>query len=272
MSAIKASPRARRAMRQQRIDPAALRGSGPGGRIVEADVLAFAGRPRTETAPVSAMRQAIAQRTSESAATIPHFYLRAEADVSALVHLRKQIVPVIEQRSGVRVTFTDLILRALGLALKQCPEANAVWQNNTLLRYDAASVGLVIALDEGMIIPTIVDAAQQSVEAIAGQRAAFQNDAELRKKASALPAAVSLSNLGNGRVDEFDAIIPTGQSMILALGRIAPRPLVVDGKIEIRETLKLSLALDHRVHDGAPASKFLNCIIELLEHPARLLI
>jgi pyruvate dehydrogenase E2 component (dihydrolipoamide acetyltransferase) len=265
---IKASPRARRAMLSLRIDPAALRGSGPGGRIVESDVLAF----KRPVGGVSAMRQAIAQRTTESATKIPHFYLRAEIDASQLVSIRKQLVAGIEQRSGVRVTYTDFILRALGLALQQCPEANSVWQNDTLVRYTMTNVGLVIALDEGLMIPVIEDAASQSIENIGAARGVLQNDIEARKKVSSLPAAISLSNLGNGRVDEFDAIIPTGQSMILALGRIAPRPFVVDGKIEVRETLKLSLALDHRVHDGTPASKFLGCIVDLLENPARLLI
>ena len=265
------SPRARRALRQLGVDAGRITGSGPSGRIVEADVIAYSRRAPAGMA-TSTIRQMIAQRTSESAATIPHFYLRAEVDVSALVDTRKQIAGSVEKRDGVKITYTDFLIRALALALRECPRANAVWSDNALAPLPGANVGLVIGLEEGLMIPVIANADTLSVTALARERAALQIDGDLRKRQCSQPASISLSNLGNSRVDEFDAIIPTGQSMILGVGRIAPRPFVVGERIELRLTLRLSLACDHRVHDGAPGAEFLASLIRFLERPASLLI
>jgi pyruvate dehydrogenase E2 component (dihydrolipoamide acetyltransferase) len=264
-----ASPRARRAMRSFNIDPVRVNGSGPNGRIVEADVVAFSKNARGST---STMRQMIAQRTTESATKIPHFYLRATIDASALVDTRGQIIDRIQKSKNVRITYTDFLIRALALTLREFPRANAVWENDGCVQLDRINAGLVLALEEGMTIPVIADADTQSISDIAQRRVDLQADSELQKRMTSQRAAISLSNLGNSRVDEFDAIIPTGQSMILAVGRLALRPFVVDGKLEARQTLQLSLALDHRVHDGAPAAKFLDCLVGFLEHPATLLI
>jgi pyruvate dehydrogenase E2 component (dihydrolipoamide acetyltransferase) len=265
------SPRARRALRQLGVDSSGISGTGPSGRIVEADVIAYSRRAPVSSG-TSTMRQMIAQRTAEAAATIPHFYLRAEVDVSALVDTRKQIAGSVEKREGIKITYTDFLMRALALALRECPRANAVWTDNALVPLPSANVGLVIGLEEGLMIPVTANADTLSVTALARERIALQSDADLRKRQCALPAAISLSNLGNSRVDEFDAIIPTGQSMILGVGRIAPRPFVVGERIELRQTLRLSLALDHRVHDGAPGANFLASLINFLERPAALLI
>jgi len=267
-----ASPRARRAMRTFGIDPARVNGSGPNGRIVEADVLALSRNSKVSSGTTSAMRQMIAQRTTESATKIPHFYLRATIDATNLVDTRGQIIERIQKSRNVRITYTDFLLRALALALRELPRANSVWENDGCTQLDRVNVGLVLALDEGMTIPIIADADTQSVSDIAQRRVDLQSDSELQKRLSSQRAAISLSNLGNSRVDEFDAIIPTGQSMILAVGRLALRPFVVDGELKARQTLQLSLALDHRVHDGAPAAKFLESLIGFLEHPATLLI
>ncbi len=218
------------------------------------------------------MRQTIAQRTTESAVTIPHFYLRAEVDVSALVDTRKQIVANIEKRDGVKITYTDFLVRAIALALQEIPRNNAIWENNALLALPNASVGLVVGLEDGLMIPVIGNSAARSIVDVARERIALQQDGDLRKRLSTHRASISLSNLGNSRVDEFDAIIPTGQSMILGVGRIAPRPFVVNDTLELRQTMRVSLALDHRVHDGAPGAEFLGAIIRVLEQPAALLV
>ena len=269
---IAATPRARRALRNLGLDAARVAGSGPNGRIVEADVLAFSRSAPDVGSGTSAMRQMIALRTAESAATIPHFYLRAEVDVSALVDTRSQIVASVEKRDGVKITYTDFLVRALAFALQEIPRANTVWENNASLTLPNASVGLVIGLAEGLMIPVIGNPGARSIVDIARERVALQNDGDLRKRLSAHRASISLSNLGNSRVDEFDAIIPTGQSMILGVGRIAARPFVVNERIELRQTMKLSLAFDHRVHDGAPGAEFLGAIVRFLERPAALLV
>ena len=267
-----ASPRARRAMRNFGLDAARITGSGPNGRIVEADVLAARGRAESSGVRTSTMRQMIAQRTTESATKIPHFYLRATIDATSQVDIRAQILERIEKSKNVRITYTDFLLRALALTLRDFPRANCVWENDGCVQIDRVNVGLVLALEEGMTIPVIGDADTQSVSDIARRRVDLQADGELQKRLASQRAAISLSNLGNSRVDEFDAIIPTGQSMILAVGRLALRPFVVDGRLEARQTMQLSLALDHRVHDGAPGAKFLECLIGYLERPATLLI
>lgn len=266
-----ASPRARRALLAHRIDPATVKGSGPNGRIVEADVLArvSAAAPATIT---SNMRRAIAQRTTESARQIPHFYLRAEVDATMLLEIRKSIVARVEAQDRVRITLTDFLVRAVALALRDHPKANCIWDNDELLPINANNVGLVMALEEGLVIPAISNADQLTIAKLAGQRIALQSDAEQQKRQSSIRAAISISNLGNSRVDEFDAIIPLGQSMILGVGRTALRPFACGERLELRQTLKLSLALDHRVHDGAPGAQFLQSIVEHLEQPASLLI
>jgi pyruvate dehydrogenase E2 component (dihydrolipoamide acetyltransferase) len=256
------SPRARRALQRRGIDGAAIRGSGPGGRIVEADVIAH------EPCGLSPMRRAIARRTSESAATIPHFHVRAEVDATELIAARSRLL---DELTGVRLSVTDLILKAMGMALQETPHANRVWKQDGIENIGQVNVGMVVALDDGLLIP-VMQQLTGTLTDIARQRAALSDQARSgRLPALSPPCATSLSNLGAGRVDEFQALIPLGQSSILAAGRIAPRPFVVDGILSVRSTLRLCLSVDHRVLDGRPASDFLGRIVHYLEQPAALL-
>jgi pyruvate dehydrogenase E2 component (dihydrolipoamide acetyltransferase) len=259
---ITASPRARRSMREQGIDPTLVRGSGPGGRIVVADLANS--RPAGTT---STMRRAIARRTAESAATIPHFYLRAEVDAQALMRCRNDVLAAL-QPNAVRPTVGDFLLRAQMLALSAYPRANQVWRDDELVALSAASVGLVVGLDDGLVIAPIAPAA--TLAELSAERLRKVTDARAGKINSS-PCATSLSNIGNGRVDEFQAIIPLGQSSILAVGRAAPRPIAVGDALAVRTTLRLTLSVDHRVLDGQPAAEFLERIVEALENPGKLL-
>lgn len=276
-----ASPRARRAMAALGIDPAAVQGSGPDGRIVEADVL----RARPGSAPQGAqiqpvrgslatdrMRMAIARRTAESFATVPHFYLRAELDAMALLQARQDQLESVERNHGVRLTVTDFLLCALAKSLADCPWANSVWQDG-LVKLPTVDVGLMVALDNGLLAPMIRRADELSLVDLAKQRAHLVEAARTGKlPASALGGgAATLSNLGNTVVDEFAAIILPPQSSMLAAGRCALRPYVVDGRLVVRSTLKLCLSADHRVMDGLTAARFLGKIVERLEKPSQLL-
>jgi pyruvate dehydrogenase E2 component (dihydrolipoamide acetyltransferase) len=257
-----ASPRARRAARQRGIDLRALRGSGPDGRVVEADV-----SREPIPSPGDAMRRAIARRTSESAATIPHFFLRAELDATALVRVRQEIAPGIERAHGVKPSLTDFILRAMARALADVPAANRVWRDERALALPEAAIGLVVALDEGLAIPVLPPGdlpttARSRIDAVARARAG--------KTTGEAPCAASLSNLGDSRVDDFSAIIPLGQSSILAVGRAAPRPWAEAGTLLVRTTLRLCLSADHRVLDGRPAADYLGRLVDLLECPSTL--
>jgi pyruvate dehydrogenase E2 component (dihydrolipoamide acetyltransferase) len=267
------------------VDWTRLSGSGRAGRITEADVLKAAAAqgapaaaaPVPEAAPavagdVSIMRRNIAERTARSFSTIPHFYLRAEVDVTELVTLRECLVEVVEQECGVRVTLTDFLLRAQALALRDFPAANAVWQDNHLVRYADADVGVVVGVPDGLVIPVVRAAQKLSLVQLAKERARL---VELVRAGHFTPelvagGATSLSNLGTSRTDEFAAVIAPHQSSMLAVGRAAARPYVVQGDLSIRTTLVLCLSADHRILDGAPAAEFLGRIVALLEAPKTL--
>lgn len=281
---VLASPRARRAIAKFGLNARSLRGSGPGGRIVEADALAAATTNRAGSAPtgvpvaslgggVSIMRRSIAQRTAESFVTIPHFYLRAEVDITDLVALRAQWLEEIESRHGVRITITDFLLRAQALALREFPAANAVWQHNNLARYANADVGVVVGLPDGLLIPVLRRADLLTLVELARERTRLVDLCRSGKVSSEQMqgGASSLSNLGPTRADEFAAVIAPHQSSMLAVGRAAPRPYVVNGAPAVRTTMRLCLSMDHRVLDGAPAAEFLGLIVQRLEQPRSLL-
>ncbi|MHB8522839.1 MAG: dihydrolipoamide acetyltransferase family protein [Limisphaerales bacterium] len=277
-----ASPRARRRAAALGVDLTRLQGSGRTGRIIEADVLQAAASPGTaavasaapKAAPLSAgevsiMRRNIAERTALSFSTIPHFYLRAEVDVTELVKMREHLLEVVERECGVRVTVTDFLLRAQALALRDLPAANAVWQANGIVRYADADVGLVVGLPDGLLIPVIRAAQNLSLAQLARERRRLVETVRAGRFNAEMIAggATSLSSLGTTRTDEFAAVIALHQSSMLAVGRAAPRPYVVDGRLEVRTTIRLCLSVDHRVLDGGPAAEFLGRIVELLEAP-----
>ena len=265
-------------MRSLGIDPASVRGSGPGGRIVEADVRkaqASPAKPRpaaAASADTSTMRRAIAHFTTLSAA-VPQFQLRAEVDATALIALREQLLERIESDSKVRLSYTDLLLHAQALALAQTREACALWQDGGLVPVESIDLGLVVSVPGGLLIPVIRSVDRLGLGELAAQRSELAAAARAGKlSGDKLGGGLSsLSNLGSGRVDEFAALLAPPQNSILAVGSLAPRPFVVDGQLTVRPTLKLTLSADHRVMDGALAGILLTRIVELLERPALLL-
>jgi pyruvate dehydrogenase E2 component (dihydrolipoamide acetyltransferase) len=256
---IIASPRARRAMRERNIDPRSLRGSGPGGRIVEADVL---------RAPAGA---ADPRQTMVSAA--PHFVLRATADVTSLVEVQKQIADDVQRVCGAPLKTGDVVLRALALALADCPKANRVWRNETYASADAVGVGLVIegsaglascVLDhsDGVTLLDLVRWRAEAVAAVTSGRLPAQSGAE---------AAASLCDLTEQAIDDCTAVLLPPQTSILAAGRVAPRPMACGNQLCLRPTLCLSLTADQRAVTPQTAAALLGRIVELLEQPFLLL-
>ena len=270
VSTVAISPRARRLAKELGLDYRGLKGSGRSGRIREADVLAAAEGARAGGA--SSMRRAIAQRTAESFSRVPHFYLRTEVDATALLELREHLLPGIGQAAGVRLTLTDLLLRAQGLALRDCPYANAIWQDGQVVRLPGCDVGLVVGLADGLLIPIVRGANTGDLTSLVKKRASLVAAARAGQlTAEAMQGgASSLSNLGNTCVDEFAAVIAPPQSSMLAVGRAALRPWVEDAQLVARTTLKLCLSVDHRVMDSGAAAKFLGRVVEVLEHPMEL--
>jgi pyruvate dehydrogenase E2 component (dihydrolipoamide acetyltransferase) len=271
-SRILASPRARRTMRQRGINPSSLSGSGPGGRIVEADVL----RAPVQTTPagnLSPMRRAVAAKVTESFATVPHFYLRSEVDVTTLVALRQSVAETIEKQCGTRPSVTDFLLRAMALALHDRPQANRIWQNGSIVSLPTVDVGLVVQVEDGLLVPILHRADGLGLADIVRQRAGMTATIRSGKTPADIfqGGATSLSNLGKHRVDEFTPIISPPQSSMLAVGRVAERPAACDGRLCLRQTMHLTLAVDHRVMDGVPAAEFFDRIVALLENPFLLL-
>jgi len=266
-----ASPRAKRLIRELGVSAAGLKGSGPGGRIVVADVQrAGKGTAATKRSGISAMRRAIAEKTAASFSSVPHFYLRVEADVTELVRFKEQCTPAVVKETGIKPTFSDLLIRALARALAEFPFANSVWRQDTIVQLPSVEVGLVIGLQDGLLIPVLRGVDRMSLAGVTKARAAVVEAARGGRLTAAgtQGGSMSLSNLGNSPVDEFAAVIAPGQSSMLAVGRAAPRPYVVNGELAVRTTLRLCLAADHRVMDGAPAAEMLGRIVELLEHPS----
>jgi pyruvate dehydrogenase E2 component (dihydrolipoamide acetyltransferase) len=279
-------------MRQRGIDAAAIQGTGPNGRIVEADVLRAIAAPRPFAAEgqsavcsrplgegaralgeLSSMRRAVAAKVTQSFATVPHFYLRSEVDVTSLVQLRQQNLEAFEKCCGVRPSLTDFLLRAMAISLRDCPQANCIWQNDSIVQLPSVDVGLVVQVGDGLLVPVIHQADRLGLLDLVRQRVKLTEAVRSGKASGEMfqGGASSLTNLGKHRVDEFAAIISPPQSSMLAVGRVAERPAVFEGKLCVRQTMHLTLSVDHRVLDGVPAAEFLDRVIDLLERPFVLL-
>jgi pyruvate dehydrogenase E2 component (dihydrolipoamide acetyltransferase) len=273
---IPISPRALRLLRQRGLNDALVTGSGPNGRIVEADLLRATAAPTAQavgnavsTDSISTMRRAVAAKVTESFATVPHFYLRSEVDVTSLVQLREQNLDTIEKCCGLRPSLTDFLLRAMALALRNHPQANSIWQNGAIVQLPSIDVGMVMQMGDGLLVPIVRNADRLNLPDMARHRIKLTEAVRSGKAPSDIfqGGATSLTNLGKHRVDEFAPIISPPQSSMLAVGRLAERPAAFEGRLCLRKTLHLTLSVDHRVMDGVPAAEFLGQIVELLEKP-----
>ena len=274
---IPASPKARRLASERGIELSSLTGSGPDGAVLAADVplsspFEAAAAPQLET-PGTVWR-VMAERMSHSWTTVPHFYLVREVDASILIEWRKRVVPGIEKRTGIKPTFTDLLVKLIGFTLGDHPRLNASWADGSIQWNPDVNVGIAVATDEGLIVPVVHNADSASLSEITTRRADL---IERARQAKLRPADISggtftLTNLGMYNVDAFDAIINTPQAAILSVGRIAERVVPVDGQVAICPMMVVTLSLDHRVVDGARAAQFLDDLANLIEDPWGLLI
>ena len=273
------SPRARRLAAERGVSLAELTTWKNKGRIVEADVRSYAARQLTVTAPASSrpsasVRQAIAQRMTESFRDVPHFYLSALVDASELSKLRAQLLPVVLEQTGARLSYLDLIIRASALALVRCPDVNAFWDGDKAIRRGEIHVAFAAQFGDRLLTPVVRDVAALSIPDLARTRTGLvEKGRSARLSAGDVEdATFTVSNLGPFGVDQFQAIIVPPQSAILAVGRIAPRATAVDGRLGIRDTVWLTLSVDHRILDGAVAARFLSELVSLIESPYRLLM
>ena len=271
---ILASPKAKRIAKEQGIELASLRGSGPEGSVLAADVQRAANgkltRPATATAPglipFTPMRRIVGQRMAQSKQTAPHFYISMDIDMTAVSKLRNQWK---ERGDESMPSINDFILQASARALKEFPQVNASFTEQGILQHADINVGVAVALEEGLVVPVIRNADQLNLLELAAQSRALADKAQ-NKKLFPLDyegGTFTVSNLGMLGVDSFIAIINPPQCAILAVGRVAPR-VVTDGDgIEIKSMMTATLSADHRVVDGASAARFLRKVKRLLESP-----
>ncbi len=303
-----ASPLARRIAADKGIDLAAVTGSGPHGRIVKADVEAaqpgakpaaaatdapkaapaaatmaagpstemvmkqYADRPYEEVS-LDGMRKTIAARLTEAKQSVPHFYLRRDIQLDALLKFRSQLNKQLEPR-GVKLSVNDFIIKACALALQQEPEANAVWAGDRTLKFEKSDVAVAVAIEGGLFTPVLKDAEMKSLSALSAEMKDLAGRARDRKLAphEYVGGSFAISNLGMFGIDNFDAIINPPHAAILAVGAGAKKPIVgADGELTVGTVMSTTLSVDHRVIDGALGANLLNAIKDNLENPMTML-
>ena len=287
-----ASPLAKRIAGQKGVDLAALKGSGPGGRIVKADVEAVQGgavpaavtAAPTAPAPIAAavpdfgipyeaeklnnVRKTIARRLTEAKQTIPHIYLTVDIRLDALLKLRGELNKALEP-DGVKLSVNDLLIKALARALLRVPKCNVSFAGDELRKYSRADVSVAVAAPSGLITPIIVDAATKGVAQISTEMKALADKA---REGKLMPheyqgGTASLSNLGMFGIKQFDAVINPPQAMIMAVGAGEQRPYVVDGALAIATVMSATGSFDHRAIDGADGAQLMQAFRDLIENP-----
>jgi len=304
-SRLFASPLARRIAKNKGLDLAQIKGSGPKGRIVKADVenaeasAAPAAAAPKAAAPVAAastgpsteqvlkmyqgrefeevkldgMRKTIAARLTEAKQTIPHFYLRRDIKLDALLKFRAQLNKQLESR-GVKLSVNDFIIKASAIALQQVPDANAVWAGDRTLKLKPSDVAVAVAIEGGLFTPVLKDADMKSLSALSAEMKDLAARARARKLAPEeyMGGSFAISNLGMFGIDNFDAVINPPHGGILAVGAGTKKPIVGDdGELTVATVMSVTLSVDHRVIDGALGAQLLNAIKDNLENPVAML-
>ncbi|NGQ90884.1 pyruvate dehydrogenase complex dihydrolipoamide acetyltransferase [Rhodobacter sp. HX-7-19] len=305
-----ASPLARRIAAEKGLDLTKVQGSGPHGRIVKADVEGakpvaasaapaaapvaaaaapapaamptgpaaetvlkmYQGRAFTEV-PLDGMRRTIAARLTEAKQTIPHFYLRREVRLDALMAFREQLNKQLETR-GVKLSVNDFIIKACALALQAVPDANAVWAGDRMLKLKPSDVAVAVAVEGGLFTPVLRDADQKSLSALSAEMKDLATRAKTKKLAphEYQGGSFAISNLGMMGIENFDAVINPPHGAILAVGAGIKKPVVMkDGSIGVATVMSMTLSVDHRVIDGALGAQLMQAIVDNLENPMAML-
>jgi pyruvate dehydrogenase E2 component (dihydrolipoamide acetyltransferase) len=282
----RSSPLARRLASEKGIQLGRIQGSGPGGRIVKRDVeqakgtggaarSAAAERLATEgdfkDIPLTQIRKTIARRLSESNGPVPTFFLTAEFDATRAAELRTQLA---EMGDEYKASFNDIVIKAVALALAEHPEVNAHWLNDKIRHFNRIHVAMAVAVEDGLITPVLFDADRLTLWEISGQARDLASRARDRKL---MPdeytgSTFSVSNLGMFGIDQFTAIINPPEAGILAIGGVEEKPVVVDGNLEVRQRMRVTMSCDHRVIDGATGARFLQTVRRYIENPLSLII
>jgi len=275
-----ASPKARRLAAERGVEITVVRGSGPSGAVLAADVAAVASAAAEVAAAPSAARagapgvgtvwRIMAERMTASWTTAPHFYLVREVNVSRLVTWRERAT----KQTGARITYTDILVRLVAAALSRHPRVNAAWKDGEIVLNADINIGLAVAIDDGLVVPVIHRADTLGLAELAARREDLVSRAQAGKlrPADIQGGGFTISNLGMYGVDAFNAVVNPPQAAILAVGRIADRAVAVNGQPAVQPTMVLTLSCDHRALDGARGAQFLGALGELIEEPLALLV
>jgi pyruvate dehydrogenase E2 component (dihydrolipoyllysine-residue acetyltransferase) len=282
---MRSSPLARRMASENGLDLQAVQGSGPGGRIIKRDVEAAvaSGAVRQQPAaarfvgpgedyrdaPLTQIRKTIARRLSESIGPIPTFYLTAEFDMERVAEMRAAMAAMGDE---FKVSFNDIVLKAVATALAQHPEVNAHWLGDKIRYFNRVHLGMAVAIEEGLITPVIFDADQKRMSEISREARELAKRARERKlkPEEYTGSTFSVSNLGMFGIDQFTAIINPPEVGILAIGTLEDKPVVVDHALVMRKRMRVTMSCDHRVVDGALGARFLQTLRRLIENPLML--
>ena len=273
---IKASPLAKKLAEERGINLRLVKGTGTEGRIIKRDIDNFQGRSAISgvesfsDAPVSQMRKVIAQRLAESKFSAPHFYLTVQIDMGNAMAARKSIN---ESISPAKISFNDLVVKAVAVSLKDNPKVNASWYGDFIRYNDHVHIGVAVAVDEGLLVPVVRFADEKPLTQIGAEVKEFAQRAKDKKLQPEdwEGNTFTISNLGMFGIDEFTAIVNPPDSCILAVGGIQQTPVVKSGQVVPGNVMKVTLICDHRVVDGAVGSAFLNSFKNYLENPVLLL-
>ncbi len=288
----KISPKARRLAKEFSLDLSKVRGSGPGGEILASDVQAAPSTDSARSASAgstpaasktgnasdnleipSSIGRLMAERTTQSWTSVPHFFVSRDLDAAALNQFRERVVAEIERTHGIRVTHTDLLVALVARILPKHPRLNASWSAEGIRLHEQVNIGVAIAVNDGVVAAVIPNAQSASLAGIAQQRRDVAERARAGKlrPADIADATFTISNLGMYQVDAFSAIITPPQAAILAVGAISDRVVAVEGKPAVRPGMTLTLSTDHRVADGARAAMFMNDLAEAIRDPGTLI-
>lgn len=272
------SPKAKRLAKELGVDIATVHGSGANGEILASDVQAAAPNASSPAPKKSGSVEApgsigrlMAERTTLSWTTVPHFFVMREIEATELNEFRERLAPEIERTHTIRITHTDLLIALTSRVLLKHPRLNSTWTAEGIRLHDHVNMAVAIAVDDGVVTAVIPNAHSAGLAEIAQQRHDVAERARAGKlrPADIADATFTISNLGMFQVDEFTAIIVPPQAAILAVGSIADRVVAVDGKPAVRPMMTLTLSCDHRAADGARAAKFLNDLAEAVRAPSK---
>jgi pyruvate dehydrogenase E2 component (dihydrolipoamide acetyltransferase) len=280
-TSAKISPKARRLAKELGVDLATVFGSGAGGEILASDVQAAASAPAAPDAEKksgsievpSSLGRIMAERTTQSWTTVPHFFVSREIEATALNEYRERIVSEIDRSHQVRITHTDLLMALAARVLLKHPRLNASWSAEGIRLHDHVNMGIAIAVNDGVVAAVIPNANSASMAEISARRRDVSERARAGKlrPADIADATFTISNLGMYQVDQFSAIITPPQAAILAVGGISDRVVAVQGQPAVRPMMTLTVSCDHRVADGARAALFLRDLADAIGNPGKIL-